>query len=168
MLSVQIATFSLQGFTLDVIENTVIQTLLFVECEFAQGSSAMGCFIVLDVYGSSSANHTILKEEGSDFAMANISVLATGGGVIQLTAYSINANGTIAQNALPLTQFISVPPISVTSQLVVPTPSPSAIASITASECLVDVENTNLSIGPQISGNIYPMGRGQDIKVIVL
>ena len=106
----------------------------------------MGCFIVLENYKSSSVNYTILKEEGSDFAMANISVPAVGGGVIQLTAYSINANGSIVQNVLPLTQLISVSPILVTFQLV-PTSSPSAIAShtasATASECLVDVENTN-------------------------
>ena len=126
---VLLATFSLQGFTSDVIENTGDRRVLFVQCEFAQGSSAIGCFIVLDIYGSSSTNHTILKEEGSDFAMANIAVPATGGGVIRLTAYSINANGSTVQNMLPLTQLVSVSPVLTTSQLLVPTPSPSATAS---------------------------------------
>ena len=75
-------------------------------------------------------NQTILTAEGSDFVMANISVPTTAsGGVIQLTAYSINANGTIIQNVLPWTQLISVSPVSVTSHLVLPTPSPGATTS---------------------------------------
>ena len=63
--------------------------VLFVQCEFAQGSSVVGCFILVDTYGSSSANYTINREVGSDFARANISIVAGGGSVIQLTAYSI-------------------------------------------------------------------------------
>ena len=89
----------------------------------------MGCFIVLDIYGSSSANHTILREEGSNIAMANISVPGFGGGVIQLTAYGISANGTLVETGPSLTQSLSVSPILMTSQLVQPTPAPSATAS---------------------------------------
>ena len=111
----------------DLIENVGSEIVLFVRCEFAQGSSTIGCRIVVDVYGSSSLNHTILKQEESDFVIGNITIPTTGrGGVIQLTAYSINANGSIIQNALPLTQSISVPPILATSQVILPTPSPGA------------------------------------------
>ena len=154
---VLLATFSLQGFTSDLIENTGSEIVLFVQCKIAQGSSTIGCLIFMDVYGSSFLSHTILKQEESDFAMGNISVPTTGsGGAIQLTAYSINKNGNINQNVLPLTQLISVPPISVspnlmTSQLVLPTSSPSVIAIVTSSpttsECLhghgINVESTN-------------------------
>ena len=123
----------------DLIENTRGKIVLFLQCEFAQGSSTRGCLVVVDFYGSSSPNHTILKQEESDFAMGNISFPNTGsGGVIQLTAYSINGNGNIIQNVLPLTQSISVPPILVTSQAVLPTPSPGA----TTSEFL-ELESTN-------------------------
>ena len=100
----------------------------------------------MDVYGSSFLSHTILKQEESDFAMGNISVPNTGsGGVIQLTAYSINENGNINQNVLPLNQLILVPLISVSpilmaSQPVLPTPVIASVtSSATTSECLAMV-----------------------------
>ena len=126
---VLLATFSLQTVAAKAINTTASQQVLFVQCEFARGSFAMGCFIVLDIYGSSSFNHIILREEGSDIAMANISVPAFGVGVIELTAYGISANGTLVQTGPPLTQSLSLSPIMMTSQLVQPTTTPSAIAS---------------------------------------
>ena len=143
---VLLATFSLQGFTSDLIENAGGEIVLFVQCEFATGSFTIGCLIVVDVYGSSSLNHTIFKQEETDLAMGNISIPITSGGVvIQLTAYSVTANGSIIQNVLPLSQLISVPPILVTSQVVLPTPSPSVIASVTSSATTSDTSSATTS-----------------------